>query len=330
MRTHQALVLNIYRLIDLVFLLPVLIVAHTLRYGEVGFGLSEQLIYFFSIGAWFISAKLAGYYQLTFRAISIFKKIKEVGKVSLIFLMALLVATSFVKDAPISRKLLIYYVILQAIMSYATHHLILKAIQARYQLSTKVRTLVYGAGDLGVQIAQEMLYHEELNRHFIGFIDDIVTHKENMLVMGNRESLLTICKEYQIEEVYVAMPPKKTQLIEDLLSFGEEEGVRIHIGLDFNKWYKLPLELNYLGQQPLLTVRKFPLDNPYDALLKRLVDITFSLIALIFLAPVMIGAAIAVRISSSGESDMVAQKVCFLLSARSNKMFINILKQVKV
>jgi FlaA1/EpsC-like NDP-sugar epimerase len=81
---------------------------------------------------------------------------------------------------------------------------------------TRKKLIIIGAGDAGVMIAREIKKIDALNYELIGFIDDEVNKKGQIInqvpILGCGENLLEIIGEHKIEEAIIAMPsaPGKT------------------------------------------------------------------------------------------------------------------------
>ncbi|MCY6483557.1 nucleoside-diphosphate sugar epimerase/dehydratase [Clostridium aestuarii] len=72
------------------------------------------------------------------------------------------------------------------------------------------RVLLIGAGDAGAMLIREIKKHEELNYDIVGIIDDDVSKKGKVInaikVIGNRKNIVSICKENEIKEIFIAVP----------------------------------------------------------------------------------------------------------------------------
>lgn len=83
------------------------------------------------------------------------------------------------------------------------------------------RTLVIGAGEAGVLVVKELNKHHEILNVPIGFIDDDINKKNRIIkgvpVLGTREDIEEIVKEYDIEEIIVALPSAQDNDTRDIL-----------------------------------------------------------------------------------------------------------------
>lgn len=74
----------------------------------------------------------------------------------------------------------------------------------------KSRIMIVGAGEAGNQIAKEISNSDKLNKIVICFIDDMDTKQGRYLqgkkVVGKREQIPIAAEEYDIDEIYIAIP----------------------------------------------------------------------------------------------------------------------------
>ncbi len=74
----------------------------------------------------------------------------------------------------------------------------------------KINILIFGAGDAGVMLLNEIKRHRSLNYKVVGFIDDDPCKVGKSIcgirVLGNRESIDMISKENEVEEILIAVP----------------------------------------------------------------------------------------------------------------------------
>jgi Undecaprenyl-phosphate glucose phosphotransferase len=125
---------------------------------------------------------------------------------------------------------------------------------------------------------------ECLGRPVLGGLDDL-------------EKLMQVCK---VDAVYLAIPNARAAAVPGILQRLERFSVDIRIVPDVNPRY-LPqsMAVGELDGMPILSYRESPLHGVGGAF-KRAIDVAGSLAGLLLLWPVMLGAAIAVKLSGPG------------------------------
>ncbi len=88
--------------------------------------------------------------------------------------------------------------------------------------SLQYNVLIFGAGDAGAVIAREINEYHTGNRTIIGFIDDSPKKKGQVLlgkkVLGTRNEISEIAKEFNVNEIIIAMPSVKSEIIREIIS----------------------------------------------------------------------------------------------------------------
>jgi FlaA1/EpsC-like NDP-sugar epimerase len=93
--------------------------------------------------------------------------------------------------------------------------------------------LIIGAGDGGAMVARELLNNSSLNLTPVGFIDDN-RYKQKMAVydvpvLGRRQDIPNIAKEYQVEEIIIAIPSASGRTIREIMDICRQTQARVRI-----------------------------------------------------------------------------------------------------
>ena len=103
----------------------------------------------------------------------------------------------------------------------------------RHRGRTAKRILVVGAGDAGSMIVREMQGTLHLDMHPVGFIDDdenkLGIHIYGVPVLGNRDMIGEVVRDYGIQEIIIAMPSISGKVIRGFLQVCEPLNVRTRI-----------------------------------------------------------------------------------------------------
>ncbi len=91
------------------------------------------------------------------------------------------------------------------------------------------------------------------------------------------ETIKAYCLEQDVEEIYCNIPRLSTQMIKDLISFGDNNLIRIKFLPDSKGYNHQRISVDFYDLIPILSLRSAPLDKPVNRMLKRLFDILFSL-----------------------------------------------------
>ena len=136
-----------------------------------------------------------------------------------------------------------------------------------------------------------------------GILDDIVplgTTYHGVKVIAKISKLTDFIKENEYDEITITLPLDRYDRLEELVDICEKSGIHTKFIPDYTSLFPSnPYTEDILGL-PVINIRYVPLTNGFNIFIKRVVDIIGSLIAMVLFSPVMLFAAIAVKLSSPG------------------------------
>ena len=95
------------------------------------------------------------------------------------------------------------------------------------------RVLIIGAGDAAEMVIREMQKHPELGKNIIGLIDDDPAKQSLEIhgkkVIGKRNKIPQIIKEYGVKEVIIAIPSADGKTIKELYELSNLKDVKVEI-----------------------------------------------------------------------------------------------------
>ena len=161
-----------------------------------------------------------------------------------------------------------------------------------------------GAGPTGRSIARA-LREDPLHRSLVrGFVDDDL--RLSLDVLGRIEDLDWLARGEFIDEIILALPGRP-----EIARKAAEVAFRNH--LDIRAVPDLPpgpwpdANVDHIGEVPVVTLHREPIPNA-ALLLKRLIDVIGSALALVLAAPVMAAVALLIRLESPGPIVYVAER----------------------
>lgn len=118
-------------------------------------------------------------------------------------------------------------------------------------------------------------------------------------VLGTLDQLERILDEHVLDEVVFAIPRERLPSIESAVRVCEEQGVRVVMSLQPLQLGTGKMSLFELSGLSMLVFNRTPTD-PIGLASKRFFDIVVSAAALVFLAPLLLLVAIAIKLESRG------------------------------
>lgn len=175
-----------------------------------------------------------------------------------------------------------------------------------------LKVLIIGTGNRATHFANILKQNSEWGLHIVGHLDPdperVGKTIDGSPVIGTVNDISSVLKAQVIDEVVLAIPRAMIPDVEGIFLACEEEGVKLRMMVDVYDVHVARKKLVDLGGLPLLTLEPVAQED-WKVLVKRIMDLAISVIALIFLLPIMGVVALAVRIDSPGPVLFVQQRI---------------------
>lgn len=119
-------------------------------------------------------------------------------------------------------------------------------------------------------------------------------------VLGSIENLNLILPENKLDEIIITLSINEYEHLEHIVKMCEKSGVHTKFVPDYHNIISSKPYTEDLDGIPVINIRHVPLNNPFNALIKRCIDLVGALVALILFSPVMLIVALLVKLSSKG------------------------------
>lgn len=174
----------------------------------------------------------------------------------------------------------------------------------------KDRLLIVGSGDTARMILQRIIWSPRLGYELVGVVNgsDDVSAVLDVPMLGKPEQLPTLIEQHSVDEVIIAIPEQGHRETMRVISYCERGRVSIKIFPDVFQYVTSQASIDELGGLPLLSVRDFALRG-YMLIFKRLMDIVGSAIGLVFLSPLMLLVALAIKLESPGPVFFIQERM---------------------
>ena len=136
-----------------------------------------------------------------------------------------------------------------------------------------------------------------------GILDDKVPRGavyKGVKVIGDIDNLDIILPENKLDEIGITLALEDYYRLEEIVNTCEKSGVHTKFIPDYNSVIPSKPYLEDLGGLAVINIRRVPLTNTANMLIKRMVDIIGATLAIIIFSPIMIIAAIGVKTTSKG------------------------------
>lgn len=136
-----------------------------------------------------------------------------------------------------------------------------------------------------------------------GVLDDKIPHGttyKGVEVVGGIDTLELILQDNKLDEIGITLALEDYDRLEEIVNICEKSGVHTKFIPDYNRVIPSSPYLEDLGGLAVVNIRHVPLTNTANMLLKRVVDIFGALVAIILFSPIMLVAAIGIKLTSKG------------------------------
>lgn len=163
------------------------------------------------------------------------------------------------------------------------------------------KTIIVGAGEVGQRLADFISEHTISRVNLLGYVDDFVTSSpDGYPILGSVDEIKQIVEAQQIDDVVVALPLQAYQRVQEISVALRETATQVRIIPDYFNLTLYRARVQEFGGIPLINLRE-PALNPVQRMTKRLFDIVVTGITLLFVSPIILLVALAIKLDSKGE-----------------------------
>jgi len=165
------------------------------------------------------------------------------------------------------------------------------------------KVIIIGGGEVANQLYDYFISDEVLGIRVEGVFSDsdISFDMKNKIQSGKLEDFEAFSLKNDIDEIYYTMPLTYTQKIKALVDFCDKNMIRFKVVPDFRGFLFKRVNIDFFDDVPVVTLREEPLTDITNRFFKRIFDILFSTLVIVFvlswLYPII---AILIKLSSKG------------------------------
>ncbi len=167
-----------------------------------------------------------------------------------------------------------------------------------------IPTLLVGAGQVGTQIERRLSAQPDLGLKVIGYIDADPVPKEMVPerrapILGTPDEFAGIAEETGAQQVILTFTSSPDHVLVPLIRACEDRGIHVSLVPRMFESVNLRLSLANIGPVPLFNLSWVD-PKGWQFAVKHAIDRVASALLLLVLSPVILGIALAVRLSSPG------------------------------
>jgi putative colanic acid biosysnthesis UDP-glucose lipid carrier transferase len=286
---------------DILCLTAIVLATRFAEFQATFFSEAISMVVFVNILSWLFIARAFGLYNdLRMKPISVewVMFLKAFGIFTLVksfIFFQLFSGFLFEKNLFFLNSLLIFLALpLQKLLI----RVLFKKLRNSHNYSRKV--LIVGAGENGIHFYENWV-NDAFGYQLTGFLDDEKQPELNGNYLGKTCDIERVIANYELDDIVVTLPISREKEIENIVAVGEREGKRVRIVADYHKFGTGKMHVDSMGNLSVITLRSLPLDYLDNKIYKRMFDIVFSILGLIFvfswLFPII---SVIIKLTSKG------------------------------
>lgn len=246
-----------------------------------------------------------GLYRQT-RYMRRFHSLPEVLRANLVYFGGMSLIVAFVTRIGY-KEFILFWLLFAALASTAMltfKRRVIKLVVKAFRLGQYQTRTVIIVGDNTIASAgfvKEVKKNSQCGMKLLGFVGRKMEADEvGIDKLGSFEDLEAVLDEYRPSDVVFAIGAYDKKHLIDLVNICDDRCVKVYFLPVIYGFFKNSRQIEQIGALPMINIHSTPLDNIANAAIKRLVDIIGSALLIILTSPIMLVAAIGVKISSPG------------------------------
>lgn len=285
------------RPINVLFDLIVITVLSTYFFKELNLNLLYYIAY--QTFTWTLIAILVKYYEV-YRFTTPVEIITKLVKQFSVFLLVVISFFPFAKTAIFSGKAIaIFMTVSFCIIVTFKYFWFFYLKKYRIVTGSNFRNaVIIGYTTEAIRLKEVFETRKDYGYRFLGFFSD---KKQNPEVKGKIEDLKEFVLVNKVDEIYCSLNEISNEKLKELVEFADDNKKAIKFIPDTKEIFSKNLKIDYYELFPVLSLQKTQLHNPFIKGIKRVFDICFSLLVILFVLSWLIPLlAILIKLESKG------------------------------
>ncbi len=208
------------------------------------------------------------------------------------------------KEHDYARLFLGIFMMLNVTIDYTFRLIVIKILHNMRKSGKNLKHIILvGYSRTTERYIDRLRVHPEWGYYIHGILDDNKkpgTSYKHVNVIGSMNKLSELLATNQYDEIAITLSINEYNKLENIVSICEKSGVHTKFLPDYNNVIPTKPYTEDLDGIPVIHVRHVPLSSSFNQVLKRIVDIFGSLVAIILFAIPMLISAIIIKITSPG------------------------------
>lgn len=277
-------------------------------FAEPGKGVLPMETYFtalyFIVPGYLLLYWMANLYRSK-RFSSPWKEAVDVIRANILGLVLFFVVLYIVNEPNFSRSMIFVFFGINIFIMLLVRKILRVALRSIRKRGYNIKhILLVGYSRATEAYIDRLLANPEWGYMVCGILDDKIpagTLYRDIKVLGGIGNLQYILPENKMDEIGITLSLADYDKLEELVNLCEKYGVHTKFIPDYNSVIPSNPYTEDLQGLPVINIRRVPLTNTFNLMVKRIVDIFGSLVAIVIFSPIMLISAIAIKAGDGGE-----------------------------
>jgi len=206
----------------------------------------------------------------------------KIVKQGILFSLLIIAFFPFSKEVIFSENALLRFVGLSFILITTSKFLLFYYLK-KYRIITGSNyrnVVIIGFTTESIRLKELFEERNDYGYRFLGYFSN---KKKKAEILGDIDYLKTFVIDNQVNEIYCTLDEMTNDQLADIVRFSDENKIEIKFIPGAKEIFSKNLKINYYEMFPVLTMQKTVLHDPTIKLVKRIFDIVFSLIIIVFI-----------------------------------------------
>ncbi len=203
-----------------------------------------------------------------------------------------------------STRMLFYFFAVNVVVETVERNLIRQILHSmRGKGYNQKHILLIGYSRAAEGFIDRVRQNAEWGYQIYGILDDHVpVGKEyrKAKILGKISELDSILELNQLDEIAITLGLKEYARLEDIVASCEKSGVHTKFIPDYNNMIPTRPYTEDLEGLPVINIRHVPLNSLFNKSVKRMVDMFGAVVAVTLFSPIMLAAAVIIKLTSPG------------------------------
>ncbi|RMF97367.1 MAG: undecaprenyl-phosphate glucose phosphotransferase [Candidatus Schekmanbacteria bacterium] len=204
--------------------------------------------------------------------------------------LAIIILTGFItffyRNYSYSRVVMVYFFFVNVFLMTTVRGIIRKILKYFRKKGYNIRRIVIiGTGEAGESFYEKINSHPEMGFRVEGFVDDTIrknTPEIRKKYLGTIDEISNILKKHKVDQIYIALPLSDYNTLLRVMGILKDEMVDVIIIPDLYQFITLNAGVEDFMGLPIINITRSPLYG-WNSILKRLLDLSISIVAVIVL-----------------------------------------------